>query len=323
MPVYFIYKELNVMSAAITLRHLRYFIATAETGKFQLAAEKTNMSASAVADAVKQLEELLGIPLFDRHSKGVTLTYDGHRFLNNSSSIIKQLDDSIFAFQNETLNVEGKIVLGASVSVMGYFLPKPLAEFEKVYPNVQIEMIENSRALIEKDLEQGKIDLAFIITSNVSISESTEIETLFRSKRTLWCSENHRFAEMETVPMQEIAKEKYIMLNTDESENNTKLIWDQFSLRPNIRVRSTSVEAVRGYIAGERGVAILSDLLYRPWSLDGTRIISKTIEEPIPTMNLGIVWNRNRQLSQAEQHFIDFFKSNSESRDYSPSYRKE
>ena len=306
------------MNSAITFRHLRYFIATAETGKFQLAAEKTNMSASAVADAVKHLEELLGIQLFNRHSKGVTLTYDGHRFLNNSSSIIKLLDDSIFAFQNETVNVEGKIVLGASISVMGYFLPKPLGEFEKVYPNVQIDLIENSRVELEHQLVDGEIDLAFVITSNVSISEKIEIETLFRSNRTLWCSENHRFASMESIPMKEISKEKYIMLDIDESEANTHKIWNRFSLKPNVRAKLSSVEAVRGFIANEGGVAVLSDLLYRPWSLDGIRIISKTIQEPIPTMNLGIVWNRNRQLSEAEQHFIDFLKNNSKIRDYSP-----
>lgn len=311
------------MSSAITFRHLRYFIATAETGKFQLAAEKTNMSASAVADAVKHLEDILGISLFDRHSKGVTLTYDGHRFLNNSSSIIKILDDSIFALQNETFNVEGKIVLGASVSVMGYFLPKPLGEFEKIYPNIQIEIIENSRKSLEKNLLDGEIDLAFVITSNVNTSEHIEAETLFRSKRTLWCSENHRFAELEKISITEITKEKYIMLDSDESEANTNLIWKRFSLKPNVRAKLTSVEAVRGFIAGERGISILSDLLYRPWSLDGTRIISKAIEEPIPTMNLGIIWSRDRQLSAAEKSFIEFFKRNSKSRDYSPSYRKE
>ena len=298
------------MSSAITFRHLRYFIATAETGKFQLAAEKVNMSASAVADAVKHLESLLGAQLFDRHTKGVTLTYDGHRFLNNSSSIIKLLDDSIFAFQNETMNVEGKIVLGTSVSVMGYFLPKPLAEFEKIYPNIEIELIEDSRELVEQKLVVNELDLAFIITSNVTISENVNVETLFRSSRTLWCSENHRFADFEKISMKEIAKEKYIMLDIDESVTNSNLIWNRFSLKPNMIVKSNSVEAVRGFVAGERGVTILSDLLYRSWSLDGNRIISKEIEEPIPTMNLGIIWNRNRELTKAEKLFIDFFKSN-------------
>lgn len=311
------------MSSAITFRHLRYFIATAETGKFQLAAEKTNMSASAVADAVKHLEELLGVKLFERHRKGVTLTYHGNRFLNNSSSIIRLLDDSIFAFQNETLNVEGKITLGASVSVAGYFLSKSLGEFEKVYPNVQIELIEDSRELLEQHLLDGKIDLAFVISSNVSISEQIELETLFRSKRTLWCSENHKFADMEKIRMQDIAKEKYMMLASDECEENINLIWDQFALKPDIRVRSMSVEAVRGFVAAERGVTILSDLFYRPWSLDGTRVVSKQIEEPIPTMDLGIVWKRNKQLSSAEENFIEFFKRDSKSRDYSPYYRKE
>lgn len=309
------------MNSAITFRHLRYFIATAETRKFQLAAEATNMSASAVADAVKHLEELLGVQLFDRHSKGVTLTYDGHRFLHNSKSIIKLLDDSIFAFQNETLNVEGKIVLGASSSVVGYFLPKLLGEFEKVYPNVQIELIENPRELLEQQLLNDEIDLAFVLTSNVSTSENIKVETLFRSRRSLWCAEGHKFSNMENVNMQDIAEEKYLMLTQDESEANINVIWSQFSLKPAIKVKSTSVEAIRGFVASGLGVTILSDLLYRPWSLDGTRILSKAINEPIPTMNLGIIWRRNRQLSFAENHLVDYFKKNSGYKDFSPNYR--
>ena len=62
------------MNNSLTLRHLRYFIATAETGKIQLAAEKVHMSPSAVADAIKNLESILGIDLFDRHRYGVILT---------------------------------------------------------------------------------------------------------------------------------------------------------------------------------------------------------------------------------------------------------
>lgn len=310
------------MNSAITFKHLRYFVATAETGKFQLAAEATNMSASAVADAVKHLEELLGVQLFDRHSKGVTLTHDGHRFFHNSTSIIKLLDDSIFAFHNETLNVKGKIILGASSSVVGYFLPKPLEGFEKVYPNVHIELIENSRRQLEQQLFDGEIDLAFVLTSNISKPEHIAVETLFCSKRTLWCSENHRFASLAKVSMRDIAKEKFMMLTKDETETNLKVIWNRFSLEPDINTKSNSVEAIRGFVASGRGVTMLSDLLYRPWSLDGSRVLSKTIAEPIPTMNLGIIWNRNRQLTSAEKHFIDFFKKNAGYKDSALNYRK-
>jgi DNA-binding transcriptional LysR family regulator len=305
-----IYPKFSVtqMSNPITFRHLRYFIATAETGKIQLAAEKVHMSPSAVADAIKSLEALLKTQLFHRGRTGVTLTYDGHRFLDNAQSILRLLDDSIFAFQNETVSVEGEITIGASVSVMGYFLPVPLSRFEKIYPNLKLTLIESTRRDLETQLLDGQIDIAFMITSNISISDSFEVETLFRSERTLWCSENHPLAEMERVPLADIAKEKYIMLVTDEAEVNINQIWRRYGRKPNIWVKTQSVEAVRSFIAREQGVAILSDLLYRPWSLDGTRLASKPVQEPVPTMNLGMVWLSNKKQSQGEKFFIDFLK---------------
>ena len=299
------------MNSSLTLRHLRYFIATAETGKIQLAAEKVHMSPSAVADAIKNLESILGIDLFDRHRYGVILTYDGHRFLNSAQRILNMVDDSIFAFQNQKKNTEGRFILGASVSVVGYFLPIPLGQFEKIYPKVKVNIVENSRDALEEKLRAREIDIAFMITSNIKTAEGLEVETLFRSTRTLWCAESHRFAKMDKVPLAEIAKESYIMLASDEAESNANQFWKMFALKPNIRIKTQSVEAVRSFIARESGVAILSNILYRPWSLDGTRILSKQIEEPIPTMNLGVVWNSNRSLPLIQQQFIDFLKQDS------------
>lgn len=292
----------------VTLRHLRYFIATAECGKIQDAAEKVYMSPSAVANAIKNLEEILGVKLFERHRTGVHLTYDGHRFLDDARSILRLLNDSIFEFQNKTTHVEGELVLGASVAVIGYFLSVPLSQFERIYPNVKIRLVENARSDLERQLRSGEIDIAFIITSNISASKGLEIHTLFRSERTVWCAEGHRFSSITKVSLEDIEKERYIMLSLDEAETNISQIWRRYGRKPNTWLKTQSVEAVRSFIAREQGVTILSNLLYRPWSLDGTRIISKPIVEPVPTMNLGIVWRRDRDPTPQSQCFIEFMK---------------
>lgn len=296
------------MANPITFRQLCYFIATAECGKIQVAAEKVHMSPSAVASAIKDLEDILGIKLFERHRTGVCLTYDGHLFLDKARSIVRLLDDSIFEFRNETVRVSGELVLGVSVSVLGYFLSVPLSRFERIYPNVTIQIVEDTRKKLERKLHTRKIDIAFIITSNISITEGVEAHTLFRSERTVWCTESHRFASMPKVPLEKIEQEKYIMLSLDEAEQNIIQIWRRYGRKPNIRLKTRSVEAVRSFIAQEHGVTILSHLLYRPWSLDGTRIISRPIKEPVPTMNLGIIW-RDDAVPKLQAHcFVDFLK---------------
>lgn len=301
------FRDLFVVSQ-VTLRHLRYFIATAECGKIQVAANRVYMSPSAVANAIRNLEDILGVKLFERHRTGVHLTYDGHRFLDDARSILRLLNDSVFEFQNKTTRVGGELALGASVAVIGYFLPVPLGQFERVYPNVKVRLVENARSDLERRLRGGEIDLAFIITSNISFSEGLEVDTLFRSERTVWCAGGHRFSSLSEVSLEEIEKERYIMLSLDEAETNITQIWRRYGRKPDIWLKTQSVEAVRSLIAQERGVTILSNLLYRPWSLDGTRIVSRPIAEAVPTMNLGIVRCRDRSLTPQSRYFIEFMK---------------
>lgn len=297
------------MTNPITLRQLRYFIATAEHGKIRVAAENANISPSAITDAMKNLEKILGVKLFERHRTGVNLTYEGYRFLDHSRSILRLLDDSVSGLRESGAHhVSGELALGASVAVTGYFLSVPLGQFEKTHPNVTTRLVESSRKDLERLLLSGEIDIAFMITSNISNSGKLKVHTLFRSDRTVWCAERHRFASMSTVSLQEIRKERYIMLSLDEAEENITQIWRRYGLTPNIWLRTQSVEAVRSFIAREQGVTILSHLLYRPWSLDGTRIIYKPIDEPAPTMNLGIAWRSDRKLKPQAHCFIEFLK---------------
>jgi DNA-binding transcriptional LysR family regulator len=92
-------------------------------GKFPLAAANLRVSQSAVTGAIKALEDVLGRPLFDRHSNGVTLTYDGHQFLQHARSIATAVSEVTRAPRRSGGTVHGKIELGATYTVAGYFLP--------------------------------------------------------------------------------------------------------------------------------------------------------------------------------------------------------
>jgi DNA-binding transcriptional LysR family regulator len=71
-------------------------------------------------------------------------------------------------------------------------------------------------------------------------------------------------------------------------------------------MRTESVEAIRSLIAFRQGVTILSDMMYRPWSLEGSRIEVREVAANIPTMNTGLVWSHARDPSLQARAFIDF-----------------
>ena len=82
--------------------------------------------------------------------------------------------------------------------------------------------------------------------------------------------------------------------------------WRRHDQAPGIIFRTESVEAVRSMVAVGSGVTILSDLVDRPWSLEGDRIEAHDIKDDVPTMDIGLAWSRDRKLSKSAQSFAEF-----------------
>ena len=82
------------------------------------------------------------------------------------------------------------------------------------------------------------------------------------------------------------------MLTVDEAMNTAGKYWAKAGLEPRMVVKTSSVEAVRSMVAAGMGVTILSDMVYRPWSLEGQRIETRNVIGDIPTMDVGLAWNR-------------------------------
>ena len=100
-------------------------------------------------------------------------------------------------------------------------------------------------------------------------------------------------ASAETITLEDIAREPYVMLTVDEANQTASQYWKPTGLKPNIVFKTSSVEAVRSMVADGMGITILSDMVYRPWSLEGQRIEQRNVASPIPTMDVGVAWNRS------------------------------
>ena len=91
------------------------------------------------------------------------------------------------------------------------------------------------------------------------------------------------------------AREPYIMLTVDEAADTTLRYWKQAGAEPNVILSTSSIEAVRSLVAGGLGITILSDMVYRPWSLESERIELRDIDGVVPHMEVGLAWKKQRQ----------------------------
>jgi len=289
-----------------SLRQIRYFLAAANAGQISRAAMDINVSQSAITTAIKALEETIGANLFERHAGGVSLTYEGNLFLEHAQHIIASVEEAIRIPRRIRDDVKGSLNIAVTYTVAGYFLPPLLARFSRAFPNVQINLSEADRASIEEGLVTSGFDLAVMLTSNIVNHEDLAHEVLWRSRRRLWVDAHHKFLQKSSVTLQDVSKEPYIMLTVDEASNTAQRYWNRTPYKPNTVFRTSSVEAVRSMVANGMGVSILSDLVHRPWSLEGRRVEVIELADQVPTMDLGIAWQVVQKHSEAAKAFIDF-----------------
>ena len=294
---------------SFSLKQVRYFVAAAEAGQISQAAIELNVSQSAVTAAVKQLEAMLQVSLFERHSNGVSLSYDGHRFLQHARHILAAVNEAVRASQSTHAEVAGRLKIGVTYTVAGYFLPPHLARFTRSFPEVQIELHEAPRSKIEQSLSKGALDLGVLLTANLRNRASIESLTLFRSQRRLWLPVEHPLLQADSLSLAEVAQEPYIMLTVDEAGQTAQRYWRKTEHRPRVIFRTSSVEAVRSMVAAGMGVTVLSDMVYRPWSLEGQRIETRSLIDSVPSMDVGLAWKRAAKLSPAANVFREFMAS--------------
>src|SRR6218665_220136 len=167
----------------LSIRQLKYFSAVAELGRVSEAAVQLNVSASAVTSAIRELEEMLGQPLF----------------VSQSYSVLAAADDAM-RMPREAASVAGLLSIAATYTVLGYFLPHHLQRFTQRYPQIEVKVHQLQREMIEEGLITNRYDLGVLLTANVVNSEIST-ETFFGSPRRLWLPAKHPLLERDQVTL--------------------------------------------------------------------------------------------------------------------------
>ena len=297
------------MPRQITLRQIDYFLSVADTGQISHSSNLCNVSQSSMTIALQNLEDAVGVPLLSRHAKGVRLTDAGVRFLRHVQQARQSVREAVLAAQEEPGQISGHARIGMTETISAYLLPSLMSTVTRRFRNLRLEVVERDRETIERQLLDGELDVALLLVSNTALHDDLKGETMIRSPRRLWTPPDHPLLEAQRVTLEDVANENYLLLDMDEHVQTVARYWGKYGVAPRVRMQSTSIEAVRSLVALGEGVTILSDLVYRPWSLEGNRISRRDLSVAVPTMDVGAVWRRNETLSRQVRALLDLFRS--------------
>ena len=289
---------------AFTLRQLQYFIAVAEEGTVSGAAQSLSISQSSVTEAIKELESDLGVALFERHRRGLSITHKGHQFYRHATRILADVQDARQSFAAESAAPPSHLSLGVTSLVAGYVLSDLLARFRRAYPGVSVSAIEDNVDDLEHLLIGGELDVAVMVISNLRDRNALQAEIFETSPYRLWLPLGHVLAQQELITLEELAGQPLIQLMVDEIEESTRRLTAALPVKPQIAFRTRSVEAVRSLVATGAGLAILPSLVYRPWSLEGDRIEIRDVSGDLPSVQVGLAWRKGAPLTTPASNFI-------------------
>lgn len=274
------------------LRHLITFKTIVDRGGFKKAAEHLGYAQSSVTIHMKELEKEVGKPLFDRLGKKVVLNYYGKQLLPYAIKIIE-----LYAQAKDVLNTDdepaGDLVIGASESLTLCRLPSILFEYRKKYPKVNLSLKSLDHNDITKSLQNGDIDLIFIL------------------ERDNWSSAELYSEKIKTESMVLISPIEYEENNDTvlytEGKCSYKSVFDDYLDHHDIEVKESldfsSIETIKQCVISGLGISMLPYFSVKN-ELDEKKIKGEIIGTNQPTVATFLTYHKDKWVSPAMNSMI-------------------
>ena len=268
------------------LRHLRYFVALAETLSFTRAAERVHVTQSTLSHQIRQLEEQIGQPLFDRIGKKVVTTEAGELFLAFAARALKEVDLGLAMLQPGGSGLNGRLRIGATHTFNIGLIPDCVALFLARHPTVQVQVEELSADQIGARLQSGELDIG-IAYRPIGPTELW-FEPLYNEEMVLVVSNRHALAGRRRIRMVELHQQRLVLLPTYFA---TRTLLDECfqasGAEPVVVAEMSTIAPMLGLVQRSAIGAIVA-INAVPAAMTELRMIP--IESPTPVRTPGILW---------------------------------
>jgi len=190
----------------ITLRQMQIFLNVVKSGHLTNVAKDMSLSQSAISMSIKELESILGRPVFDRINKKLVLNEVGRAFHKEIKPIFKKLSDIEYEFKNS--ENKGMIRVGASTTIVDYLMPSIICAYMSAYPDVKITLKEGNTQEIADMIKEGSIDIGFVegfVSGGEIIKEKIGVDEL------LVVTENKTIAQANPVYIDALSDMRWVL----------------------------------------------------------------------------------------------------------------
>ena len=247
----------------MNMKQALYFKTIAQYGTITAAAKQLYISQPSLSQTLRQIEDEVGTPLFDRSTSPFHLTYAGERYLKAVEAMLDietRLKEEIESIRRDD---GGRLRLGISVTRAMQVLPDVIPIFTKAYPNVTIELTEAASASLEGRLQKGQIDLA--LAALEANEANIAYELIEKESIGILAGKDSQLAQLvpsgTPISLEMVEKEAFVSLDTSHS---SRIIQDRlfrrYNIRPKILLETSSLEVARRVALKSGACMVLPDV---------------------------------------------------------------
>ncbi|WP_212950116.1 LysR family transcriptional regulator [Paenibacillus cookii] len=281
----------------------KVFYWAAKTGSLTQAAKALYLTQPSVSHAIKQLEERVGLTLFYRNAKGVSLTQEGKilfSYIEQSQILISLAEEKMEALKSLE---SGELRIGGSDSLFKHYLLPYLEDFHVRYPGIKLHLKHGTTPEVISYLKEGRIDLGVvrmpIVDAQLEVTESTELQDCFVA--------GERYAELggQTLTMEELMKYPIILFSRNSRVRMAiNELFEKYGheLKPDIEVGS--VDLLIEFARRGLGISYVTREFVAKELKEGS-LFEVKLDVEIPPSKVGIMVMRNLPISAAATKFIE------------------
>jgi LysR family transcriptional regulator, carnitine catabolism transcriptional activator len=283
------------------LRHIRGFLAVARLGSFTRAAAELHVSQPALTVQIRQLEESLGVALFDRNKRQVHLTPAGRSLLAPLERVLVDMEAAIGVGHDLAGLRRGTVAIATLPSVAAGLLPTALRRFAAAWPGITVQVHDVVAETVVRRVKAEAVD--FGIGSRIRADREIEVADLLTDRMCAFVPDDHPLAATRSPSLREVAAYPLILTHRDSSvrhlvERALEREELAFTLACEANYMSTAVGMVRGGL----GVSILPESAVEAASCAGIAV--RPIRTAGLTRRIGILTRAGRSLSPAAAAFV-------------------
>jgi len=243
----------------LDLRHLHYIVSSARNGSFSAAANELNVRQPIVSKRIKEVEDELGILLFDRASTGARLTPSGEEFIVGARRIVEDVQRLKERAKARKAGRLGEVVLGSYKSLSTGRLRKALQDFRERHPSIEVEPVEVSYMELRAGMMTGAIDVA-VILGDVGRFDLLNSMALWPEQLVVALPENHRLADRPVIYWPELRGQRFLISHHDPGPDIRNILLRHLAApsdHPDIVTRRLSHESILSEVGSGQGISLL------------------------------------------------------------------